>query len=98
MHRAQQPTNGLECLSQGSLVKAEKQRRARLWELGSDLMQAAVTLATGQLGKKKKKGVAGLWDAVWEAHLRRSPPTVYRAALIALGVAMGRKTPSKNVC
>lgn len=59
-------------------------------------MQAAVTLATGQLGERKKEG-AGLWDAVWEACLRRSPPTVYRAALIALCVAMERKTPSKNV-
>lgn len=42
--------------------------------------------------------MAGLWDVVWEARLRRSPPTVYRAALIALGVAMGRKTLTKNVC
>lgn len=60
-------------------------------------MQAAVTLATGQLGEREKKEGAGLWDAVWEARLRRYPPTVYRAALIALGVAMERKTPSKNV-
>lgn len=51
---------------------------------------------------KERKEVVGLWDAVWEARfLRRRPPphtpAVYRAALIALGVATGKENSLRKL-